>query len=94
MMDEDEVIEMRRAKQKQREMQALNKKDTVQKFEMIKADLEDGDSPKKPKGKSKAKAKTAQNKKRGKGDDDDLDGFIVSDDDGPKKKGKAKSAKR
>ena len=74
-------------------MQRLNRKDTVEKFELIKADLEDGDSPKKPKGKSKTKAKTVQNKKRGKGDDD-LDGFIVSDDDGPKKKGKAKSAKR
>ena len=73
-------------------MQQKNAKQAVDKFEMIKADLDDGGSPKKAKGKAKAKGKTAANKKRGK-NDDSLDDFIVSDDDKPRNK-KAKTAKR
>lgn len=92
MLDEDQVAEKRQAKQKLKEMQQANKKETVDKFDFIKADLNDDAGAAKGKKAAKGKAKTAQAKKQKKEDD-----FIVSDDDeGPAKKGKkgAKTAKR
>ena len=81
---------MRKAKQKLRDMQKANKKESVDKFDYIKADLND-DAVIKNKGKkaAKGKAKTAQNKKR-KDKEDSIDDFIVSDDEGAFSTGRAK----
>lgn len=68
-------------------MNEAKKAEKVEKFELICAEI-GGDEPAK-KGKKAKKAKSAK-AKRGKKDDSDdsLEGFIVDDDDAPKKKAK------
>lgn len=105
LLEEDQKNEIKRGKQLEKEMEKKNKKETVDKFELIK--LNNGkEEAKKGKAKGKSGAKTAGKPKAKKGakkgkdeidSDDSLNGFIVDDDDsddgGAKKKKKgAKSA--
>lgn len=99
MMGEDEIAEIKAAKRKQKDMQAQNEKQKIEKFEMIKASLDksnDGTIKKADnKAKGKAKPKTAPAKGKGKKSDFDDESSAEYDDSYEKKpKAKPKTAKR
>jgi hypothetical protein len=102
MMGEDEVAEIRAAKRKQKEMQAQREVQKIEKFEMIKASLDDASdgtvkkAAKKAKGKAKPKTVPAKGKGKKKDDDDDdsLADFIEDESYEKKPKAKTKTAKR
>lgn len=101
-MDEDEMAELKRAKQRERERIKTQNENKIDKFEMINPVVKGEEGGKKAAtGKAKgaaAKKGKAKTQKAGKGkgdinsEDDSLDGFVVDDDDedAVKPKGKAK----
>ena len=74
-------------------MEKKNKKETVDKFEMIKINKDEGGGKKGgKKGAAKPKTTAAKKGKKGKDESMELDSFIDESDDEPKKKkGPAKS---
>ena len=86
MLDEEQIAEIRLAKQREKEKILAKKADKVDKLTMIKADIGEDEKIKGAKGKTKAKAKT----QKGKGKSLDYD------DEGPKggQKPKPKTTRR
>ena len=95
-IEEDELAEIKRAKQRERDLIQEKAQDKVKNFEMINPVVH-GETTKKAKAPAKPKAKTqtgAKKNKKGKdSEEDSLDGFIVADDEDPKPRKKAKTAK-
>ena len=102
LMDEDEMAELKRAKQRERERIKAQNESKIDKFEMINPVVKGEEGGKKAAtGKAKgaaAKKGKAKTQKAGKGgknsEDDSLDGFVVDDDDEDAVKPRGKGAKK